>query len=252
MKKVLLIKCAVIALLSFTKLTYADLHIQGWQNEEVDVDVVKIDQPQNLRLFLNDNQTHQPLHKFKAVAKQLKPCEKLLFAMNAGMYHADYSPVGLYIEASRQQQKLNMVKQAYGNFHLQPNGVLAWNRHHSLITKTEDYQKLNFNAEYATQSGPMLVIDGQINPNFLKDSDSLKIRNAVGIKDQSLYFVISRNAVSFYQFAQFFQQQLKVQNALYLDGSISSAYIPQLKRSDSLFHLGPMVAYIDQQNCSTE
>lgn len=252
MKKVLLIKCAVIALLSFTNLTYADLHIQRWQNEGVDVDVVKIDQPQNLRLFLNDNQTHQPLAKFQAVAKQLKPCEKLLFAMNAGMYHADYSPVGLYIEASRQQQKLNTVKQAYGNFHLQPNGVLAWNRHHNLIAKTEDYQKLNFNAEYATQSGPMLVIDGQINPNFLKDSDSLKIRNAVGIKDQSLYFVISRNAVSFYQFAQFFQQQLKVQNALYLDGSISSAYIPQLKRSDSLFHLGPMVAYIDQQNCSTE
>ncbi len=72
------------------------------------------------------------------------------------------------------------------------------------------------------------------------------------MKDQSLYFVLSRNAVSFYQLAQFFKQQLKVQNALYLDGSISSAYIPQLKRSDSLFNLGPMVVYIDQQNCATQ
>ena len=252
MKKILLIKCAVITLIGLNHVTYAELYTQRWQSDTVDVDIVKIDQPQNLRLFLNDRQTHQPLGKFKAVAKQLKACEKLLFAMNAGMYHADYSAVGLYIEAARQQQKLNTVKQAYGNFHLQPNGVLAWNRHHSLIAKTEDYQKLNFNAEYATQSGPMLVIDGQINPQFLKDSDSFKIRNAVGIKDQSLYFVISRNALSFYQFAQFFQQQLKVQNALYLDGSISSAYIPQLKRSDSLFNLGPMVAYIDQQNCATQ
>ncbi|MFH7766557.1 phosphodiester glycosidase family protein [Acinetobacter sp. BSP-28] len=215
----------------------------------VDVDIVQIDQPQNLRLFLNDSQTHQPLRKFKAVAEQLKPCEKLLFAMNAGMYHTDYSPVGLYIEASQQQQKLNTVKQAYGNFHLQPNGVLAWNQHRSLIAKTEDYQKLRFNAEYATQSGPMLVIDGQINPRFLKNSDSFKIRNAVGIKDQTLYFVISRNALSFYQFAQFFKQQLKVQQALYLDGSISSAYIPQLKHADSLFNLGAIVAYVEQRNC---
>jgi uncharacterized protein YigE (DUF2233 family) len=251
MKKVLLIKSVVIALLSTNSITYADLHIQRWQNKGVDVDVVKIDQPQNLRLFLNDNQTHQSLRKFKAVAKQLKPCEKLLFAMNAGMYHADYAPVGLYIEASQQRQKLNTVKQGYGNFHLQPNGVLAWNSKQSLIATTQDYQKLNFNAEYATQSGPMLVIDGQLNPQFLKDSDSFKIRNAVGIKDQSLYFVISRNAVSFYQFAQFFQQQLKVQNALYLDGSISSTYIPQLKRFDSRFNLGPMVAYIEQKNCAT-
>jgi len=245
-------KYALATVISFAQLGHADIDSQHWQNEVLDVDIIKIDQPQNLRLFLKDHQTNKPLRKFKAVARQLKACEKLLFAMNAGMYHADYAPVGLYVEASRQQQKLNMVKQAYGNFHLQPNGVLAWNRHHSLIAKTEDYQKLNFNAEYATQSGPMLVIDGQINPNFLKDSDSFKIRNGVGMKDQTLYFVISRNAVSFYQFAQFFKDQLNVQQALYLDGSISSAYIPQLKRSDSLFNLGPIVAYIDQQNCSTQ
>ncbi|MGE8558680.1 phosphodiester glycosidase family protein [Acinetobacter sp.] len=245
-------KYALATVISFAQLGHADIDSQHWQNEVLDVDIIKIDQPQNLRLFLKDHQTNKPLRKFKAVARQLKACEKLLFAMNAGMYHADYAPVGLYVEASRQQQKLNMVKQAYGNFHLQPNGVLAWNRHHSLIAKTEDYQKLNFNAEYATQSGPMLVIDGQINPNFLKDSDSFKIRNGVGMKDQTLYFVISRNAVSFYQFAQFFKDQLNVQQALYLDGSISSAYIPQLKRSDSLFNLGPIVAYIDQQSCSTQ
>ncbi len=245
-------KYALATVISFAQLGHADIDSQHWQNEVLDVDIIKIDQPQNLRLFLKDHQTNKPLRKFKAVARQLKACEKLLFAMNAGMYHADYAPVGLYVEASRQQQKLNMVKQAYGNFHLQPNGVLAWNRHHSLIAKTEDYQKLNFNAEYATQSGPMLVIDGQINPNFLKDSDSFKIRNGVGMKDQTLYFFISRNAVSFYQFAQFFKDQLNVQQALYLDGSISSAYIPQLKRSDSLFNLGPIVAYIDQQSCSTQ
>ncbi|OTG77088.1 hypothetical protein B9T26_00455 [Acinetobacter sp. ANC 4169] len=252
MKSSVFFKSVAVAVFCFNSISYAQVESKHFQNDVLDVDIVKIDQPQNLRLFLNDAKTHQPLRKFKAVAKQLKACEKLLFAMNAGMYHADYSAVGLYIEASQQQQKLNTLKQGYGNFHLQPNGVLAWNSKQSLIVTTKDYQKLNFNAEYATQSGPMLVIDGQMNPNFLKDSDSFKIRNGVGMKDQSLYFVISRNAVSFYQFAQFFKQQLKVQNALYLDGSISSAYIPQLKRSDSLFNLGPMVAYIEQKNCATQ
>jgi len=121
-----------------------------------------------------------------------------------------------------------------------------------MIMTTADYSKLKWNADYATQSGPMLVIKGEINPQFLQHSTSLKIRNGVGIKDQTLYFVISDKAVSFYQFAQFFQQQLKVQNALYLDGSISSAYIPPLKRADSFFKLGPMLAYIDAKNCQKD
>lgn len=252
MKNQFLLKCAVIFALNMASVSHAEIYAERWQSDAFDVDVVKIEQPQNLRLFLNDTKTNQPLHKFDAVQKKLTSCEKLLFAMNAGMYHSDYSAVGLYIEASQQKQKLNRVKQGFGNFHIQPNGVLAWNQNKSIITTTDDYAKIKFNADYATQSGPMLVMNGKINPQFLEHSDSVKIRNGVGIKDQTLYFVISNTAVSFYQFAQFFQQQLKVQNALYLDGSISSAYIPQLKRADSAFKLGPMIGYIDAQSCQKD
>ena len=60
----------------------------------------------------------------------------------------------------------------------------------------------------------MLVVDGKINPNFIPQSDSLKIRNGVGIKNGKLYFVISREGVSFYAFAQYFKQQLSINNAL--------------------------------------
>ncbi|WP_425916734.1 phosphodiester glycosidase family protein [Acinetobacter sp. TSRC1-2] len=252
MKNQFFLKGAVIFALSLASISYAEVYSEHWQRGAFNVDVVKIGQPQNLRLFLNEAKTSQPLHKFDAVQKQLKSCEKLLFAMNAGMYHSDYSAVGLYVEASQQKQKLNRLKQGFGNFHIQPNGVLAWNQNKTLITTTDDYSKLKFNPDYATQSGPMLVINGKINPHFLEQSNSFKIRNGVGIKDQTLYFVISRTAVSFYQFAQFFKQELKVENALYLDGSISSAYIPQLKRKDSYFNLGPMLAYIDEQNCQKD
>ncbi|NNH76184.1 hypothetical protein HLH17_00455 [Acinetobacter sp. ANC 5380] len=252
MKNQFFLKYAIIFVLNLASVSYAEVYSEHWQRDAFKVDVVKITKPQNLRLFLKDAKTNQPLHKFDAVQKQLKSCEKLLFAMNVGMYHSDYSAVGLYIESSQQKQKLNTVKQGFGNFHIQPNGVLAWNQNKSLITTTDDYSKIKFNPDYATQSGPMLVINGKINPQFLEHSDSLKIRNGVGIKDQTLYFVISHTAVSFYQFAQFFKQELKVKNALYLDGSISSAYIPQLKRADSNFNLGPMIAYIDEQNCQKD
>ena len=69
------------------------------------------------------------------------------------------------------------------------------------------------------------------------------------IKDNQLYFVISKQRVSFYQFAQFFKQQLKVDNALYLDGSISSLYSSQTKRHDKTFNLGPIVGEVSRKDC---
>ena len=129
------------------------------------------------------------------------------------------------------------------------NGVVAWNSKQAIIKTTAEYKKQEFNAVYATQSGPMLVYKGKINPQFLADSTSFKIRNGVGIKDNQLYFVISQQAVNFYQFAQFFKQQLKIDNALYLDGSISSLYVADTRRNDQNFNLGPIVAEVAKTNC---
>ncbi|WP_181943294.1 phosphodiester glycosidase family protein, partial [Klebsiella pneumoniae] len=86
----------------------------------------------------------------------------------------------------------------WGNFFLQPNGVLAWNDKQAVILTTEQYKAKVFQPDYATQSGPMLVINGKINPLFLANSDSKKIRNGVGVKNNKLYFVISKNRVNFY------------------------------------------------------
>lgn len=83
----------------------------------------------------------------------------------------------------------------------------------------------------------------------MKNSESLKIRNGVGIKNNQLYFVISRGRISFYDFADIFKTQLKINQALYLDGSISSAYIPQAKRNDQIYELGPMFIYDESKQC---
>lgn len=215
---------------------------------KVNYEVIKIEKLDQLKLFLKNPKTGRYYQKFSNLQQQLSACEKLNFAMNAGMYHADFQPVGLYVENGREIQKLNEAT-GFGNFFMQPNGVLAWNQKQAVIQNTANYKQHGFKALYATQSGPMLIDQGKINTQFRPESDSLKIRNGVGVKNNHLYFVISQQPVNFYQFAQFFKQQLNVENALYLDGSISSLYSIQNQRHDRRFNLGPIVAEVDQNAC---
>jgi uncharacterized protein YigE (DUF2233 family) len=229
-------------------------HVYAMQHQIIKVDnisydVIKVDHLQQLRLFLKDPKNARYYQKFAHIQKMLPTCEQLSFAMNAGMYHPDFQPVGLYVEEGKEIVELNEA-QGFGNFFMQPNGVLAWNDKYAVIKTTTDYKSMRFKPRFATQSGPMLVYKGQVNRQFLADSNSLKIRNGVGVRNNQLYFVISQQRVNFYQFAQFFKQNLKIDNALYLDGSISSLYLYKTKRHDKTFNLGPIVAEIAQENCN--
>lgn len=149
----------------------------------------------------------------------------LKFAMNAGMYKKDNSPQGLYIEKKKVLSPLDTTK-ATGNFYLKPNGVFYLTSGKTAeICTTEKFQN-NEKIEYATQSGPMLVIDGKIHPDFREGSTNLNIRNGVGIlPDRKVVFVLSKEEVNFYDFANYFKN-LGCRNALYLDGFVSRAYIP--------------------------
>ncbi len=248
------LKTGVYALISMMGLSALSFQVNAntdyikiIKNKKVIADAVRIDDLDQLQLFLK-NQQGQIYKKFAAVQKERKKCQ-ISFAMNAGMYHPNFAPVGLYIEQGKQQIELNQQKNKFGNFFMQPNGVVAWNNKQAVIKTTEQYLKSNFKARYATQSGPMLLINGEINSIFVKNSDSLKVRNGVGIKNNQLYFVISRGKINFYNFADIFKSQLKTDQALYLDGSISSAFIPQAKRNDQTYDLGPMFIYSEAKNC---
>lgn len=232
--------------MTFTTSYAAPPQIQLIQSGTHKLDLIRVDDLSQLKLFLQHSQG--PYSSFSALRKQLGPCNSISFAMNAGMYHADLSPVGLYIEQGKQLKSLNQSEGA-GNFFMQPNGVLMWTKTKANIATTQQYIKANVKADYATQSGPMLVIDGKINASFIADSNSRKIRNGVGIKNNQLYFVISRGRINFYDFAKVFQQDLDVQQALYLDGSISSLYAPAIKRHDQHAVLGPMLAWVNDVQC---
>lgn len=151
--------------------------------------------------------------------------QELLFAMNGGMYMENLSPLGLFIQNSKTMTKLNL-KHGSGNFYLKPNGVFyLTNDNTPVVCQTASFTN-NGNIKYATQSGPMLVFDGKINPQFVKGSKNTNIRNGVGIlPNNKVVFAISKQPVNFYDFALYFQN-LGCKNALYLDGFVSRMYLP--------------------------
>lgn len=112
--------------------------------------------------------------------------------------------------------------------------------------ETGRYLKVHPKPDFATQSGPMLVVDGKIHPKISTDGPSQKIRNGVGVRDdgRTAVFVISERPVTFGAFARLFKDDLGCRNALFLDGSVSSLYAPNLNRSDLSRPLGPMVGAV--------
>lgn len=168
--------------------------------------------------------------------------EKVLFVTNGGMYTQENLPKGLYIENGRLITRLDKLYNGAGNFYMQPNGIFVLFNNSAKIITTAEYPKYTDSIKYATQSGPMLVINGVINPNFKKNSANKNIRSGVGIdKTGRLVFAISNNPVTFYNFATLFQRFYKCTNALYLDGAISKMYCPAQKRFDSGGSFGVMI-----------
>ena len=167
---------------------------------------------------------------------------KLQFAMNAGMYHPDYRPVGLYVEGRRELAKVSTAR-GPGNFHMKPNGIFYVAGDRAGVLETSAYMKFKPPADFATQSGPMLVIDGKLHPRFTPQGESRKGRNGVGVRDaNTVYFAISEEEVSFGAFARLFRDTLKCPNALFLDGgSVPTLYVPGGVRSGNFLPLGPMV-----------
>ena len=204
--------------------------------------VVRIDpREEPLELFLEDD-TGAPLKSFKRLKAFVEAKGRsLVFAMNAGMYEPDYSPVGLHVEDGHELSPLNR-RSDWGNFYLKPNGVFFVGESGARIVETSRFPKIRGDITIATQSGPLLVLDGRIHPAFKPGSDSRLIRNGVGVLDRHhVIFALAEDPVNFHTFARFFRDGLGCRNALFLDGTVSSLYLEKLGRCDRKVGLGPLV-----------
>lgn len=200
---------------------------------------------QDLRLFLNDP-SGQVWGSFDRLEAALRAeGAHLVFAMNAGMFRADRTPAGLFVEDGAQRRPL-VTREGPGNFGLLPNGVFCIEEGRFAVIESRAFAEAPPECRYATQSGPLLVIDGALHPRFMPDSVSVYIRNGVGVSGdgKDAWFVISDAPVTFHRFARFFRDVLGVPSALYLDGSLSRLYAPELGRDDWGLPMGPIVGLV--------
>jgi uncharacterized protein YigE (DUF2233 family) len=182
--------------------------------------------PSSIKLYWKDDngqiiRSIQNLKQFLETKNQ-----ELKFAMNGGMYMKDNSPQGLFIQNYTTLNQLDTLS-GTGNFYLKPNGVFYLTKNNeAFVCQSKEFIDTG-QISFATQSGPMLLIGGQIHEAFKKGSANLNIRNGVGIlPDNSVIFAMSKQEVNFYDFAEFFKN-IGCKNALYLDGLVSRTYLPE-------------------------
>ncbi|MBM3563539.1 MAG: hypothetical protein FJX48_10440 [Alphaproteobacteria bacterium] len=202
----------------------------------------------DIRLFLRDEKGDAYADFSRLASALADKGETLVFAMNAGMYAEDRAPVGLYVENGRTLNAAN-THAGPGNFHMKPNGVFWIDGGRAGVTETARFLKSRQRAQFATQSGPMLVIGGRIHPRIHEDGMSQKFRNGVCVQDGHIVrFAISNQPVSFFEFARLFRDRLHCADALFLDGgSASGLYAPSLSRHDRFMPaMGPIVGVAEK------
>jgi uncharacterized protein YigE (DUF2233 family) len=178
--------------------------------------------------------------------------------------------LGLHIERGQILRRLNSRRSGYGNFYLQPNGVFYLEKtasgNRARLQTTIAFERTHPNVREpgrttqileATQSGPMLVIEGKLNAAFKANSGNRLIRNAIGVQSSNsgasntgassrVVLVLTETPVNFHTLARFMRDQLECPNALYLDGNISNLYVPgSSKNSSSISDFGGMITVLE-------
>ncbi len=157
-----------------------------------------------------------------------------LMITNGGMFNPNISPEGLFIANGEKKSELNTSQPNHENFYLKPNGIfyIAKDSTAHIDTTSAAFKNVIPGIREATQSGPMLVINGKIHDKFTRASVNRKIRSGVGIiSPKKVVFIISETEVNFFDFATIFKDVYNCQNALFLDGAISMMYLNDINPS---------------------
>ncbi len=224
-----------------------------------------------VRFFISDssfeikmlyNKEMKPVSIEEIRQSDKRPAEMIT---NGGMFESTYESVGLFIENGSARKAADTIGNKEGNFYLLPNGIYfidTAGKSNVLETKEfirDRYTGTNRKKEYptiryATQSGPLLLFNGQFNKNIKFNSINDNIRNGVGVmRDGRTVFIKSDEPINFMQFAMIFKYFFNCKNALYLDGYISKMYAANKESvlpftNDSGGHFGPMISVFKKQH----
>ncbi|MCX8155306.1 MAG: phosphodiester glycosidase family protein [Verrucomicrobiae bacterium] len=188
----------------------------------------------HLGLYWKDH-NDKPLATFSRLREHVRPAE-LKFAINAGIFSRDLTPLGLHVEGGRQLRPLNLKSLEGGqyNFYLKPNGVFFLHPDTGpRVMASEEFARLAPPVHLACQSGPLLLTNGVFHPAFRPASTNFFLRSGVGVSRRGeVVFALSLHRLRFYDFARLFREKLECDEALYLDGEICAVYLPELGFKD--------------------
>ena len=169
--------------------------------------------------------------------------------MDAGITYSFCYPIGLYINQSKRIKSANLNDGA-GNFYLKPNGALLILDNTAVVCESSlisSYSEIRI----GIQSGPMLILNGNLNSQFNPASVNRNYRSGVGISEnlsgeKYLIFCCSKNPVTFYEFAILFREKFHCKNALCLSSGnpiMNTPFIPN--NSDNAPEIFCRYIYLD-------
>ena len=184
-----------------------------------------------IRMYWKDS-SGVPFMTFERLRKEHPEAK---FIINAGHFTHDFKPDGLYIENGKKlspvkeilNPKINLETLPMGVFYLSPQGAFI------KPLRGKFNQK---GVTFATQSSPMLVINGRVNPALPRGRH--RLRSGVGIlPDGKVYFALLDMELRL--FARHFLDKGCTQ-ALCLNGEVSDSWTDgQSRKKYSRF--GPMI-----------
>jgi uncharacterized protein YigE (DUF2233 family) len=207
----------------------------------------------DLQLFWKDAEG-KPFRTFSNLAEAVGgQGQELVFAINAGMYQTDFAPMGLHIEKGEELRPADTATidgppRQVPNFYKKPNGVFFFDDTSAGILPTDAFLDTRPDIRFATQSGPMLVIENELHPALIPGSADRTRRSGVGICQGQVRFAISDGRVNFHDFARLFRDHLSCPNALFLDGGRGAGlYLPEMRRNYFSWHggYGPILGLVE-------
>lgn len=188
----------------------ADKNLMPWSH----IHVFKV----NLKQYALDIVTAEQLSKQHASVKDLAKYSKAVIAINGGFFDTDFKPLGLRIGHHHQYSKLKSISW-WGVFYITDD------KPH--LSNYSYYKKHRNHVDFALQSGPRLLIDGQ-SPKL---KPGVAERTALGITedDDVILLVTERSAMTTNALAALMKSApLLCRQALNLDGGSSSQIYAEL------------------------